>query len=185
MKTLQKRVRVMDPLSTAARQTKERFDLVRWTRDVVTSHESQFRRHEIAWSVQVEPAGGPKTLSVKAVRGMIVQVLENLLSNSVYWLKQEKMAHPDFRPEVRVVVDTAAKEIRVTDNGPGVAPAVAEEVFQPFVTTKPPHLGKGLGLYIAREIATYHKGDLSLDPRRTIHEKRLNTFVFSLGEAAR
>jgi signal transduction histidine kinase len=37
-----------------------------------------------------------------------------------------------------------------------------------------------LGLYVSREIARYHGGDLYLSPETTIHPEALNTFVFEL-----
>ena len=50
--------------------------------------------------------------------------------------------------------------IGVEDNGPGVAPEIAERLFEPFETTKP--RGMGLGLPLAKEIATRHGGALTL-----------------------
>ena len=44
----------------------------------------------------------------------------------------------------------------VQDNGPGVPVSRKERIFQPFVTTKPSGMGKGLGLFIARDMAEYH-----------------------------
>ena len=40
--------------------------------------------------------------------------------------------------------------IKVIDNGPGIAEAIIEQVFDPFFTTSPK--GSGLGLYISKEI---------------------------------
>jgi two-component system sensor kinase FixL len=52
-------------------------------------------------------------------------------------------------------------ELSVRDNGPGLAPAVAARVFEPFVTTKPD--GLGVGLAISRSIAERHGGHLSAE----------------------
>jgi C4-dicarboxylate-specific signal transduction histidine kinase len=50
-------------------------------------------------------------------------------------------------------------EVRVRDNGTGIAPKIRDRLFQPFVTTKPTGEGTGLGLSIARDIVTqYHRG---------------------------
>ena len=53
-------------------------------------------------------------------------------------------------------------QLGVEDNGPGVAPAVAARLFDPFVSTRPE--GTGLGLAIARTLAEHLGGELALDP---------------------
>ena len=49
-------------------------------------------------------------------------------------------------------------EIRVRDNGTGIAPEIRDKLFQPFVTTKPTGEGTGLGLSISYEIVTQQHG---------------------------
>lgn len=181
LKTIEKRLRMIDPLGQAARQTKETFDLVAWVREIVDSHREQFRRHNIAASIVVAPEGTQK-LSVTMVKGMVVQVLENLLSNSVYWLKQKSKLTPGFKARIVVTVDVAEKTVSVFDNGPGVAPDRSEEIFEPHVTTKPAGEGKGLGLFIAREIARYHRCALAMSDDVSA-DGSLNTFVLTLGGA--
>ncbi len=53
-------------------------------------------------------------------------------------------------------------EIRVTDRGAGIPPALQSQIFEPFFTTRTQ--GTGLGLSAARAVARAHGGDLSLDP---------------------
>jgi len=178
LKTIQKRLRILDPLSTAGRQVKETFDLAAWTREILSGHDAQFQRHKITLKYRVIPAGGE--FKVRAVKGMIVQVIENLISNSVYWLKRYRTDRPAFQPELTVVVDCKEHQVRFSDNGPGVEPDQREQIFLPFVTTKPSREGKGLGLYIAREIAHYHGAKLYLSEKPTVHPRSLNTFIFDL-----
>ena len=45
-------------------------------------------------------------------------------------------------------------EVRVRDNGTGIAPKTRDRLFQPFVTTKPTGGGTDLGLSIAWDIVT-------------------------------
>ena len=180
LKTLQKRLRILDPLSTAGRQVKERFDLIQWLDEILQSHQAQFDRHGIEYVLSMLPEDSGGTMMVRMVKGMVAQIIENLLSNSVYWLKQEKALATSFSPKIEVIVDTKAKRILVTDNGHGVDPTRMEEIFQPFVTTKPPGEGKGLGLYLSREIASYHNTSIGMSDELTVHADRLNTFVFSL-----
>ena len=50
----------------------------------------------------------------------------------------------------------------VSDTGPGIAPADAERIFEPFVTTRAE--GVGLGLSLVREIAEAHGGSARCVP---------------------
>jgi two-component system NtrC family sensor kinase len=52
-------------------------------------------------------------------------------------------------------------EIRLTDSGPGVADAMREEIFNPFVTTK--KTGVGLGLSIVSKIVDGHRGSIRVE----------------------
>ena len=57
-----------------------------------------------------------------------------------------------------------AVEIRVRDNGAGIAPEIRDKLFQPFFTTKPTGEGTGLGLSISYDIVTQqHGGTITVD----------------------
>ncbi len=91
----------------------------------------------------------------------IQQVLINLLRNAV-----EAMADVDapfIIIEARVVPGDQI-EVSVKDNGPGLSPEVAAEIFQPFVSTKPG--GIGMGLSVCSGIVQAHGGRLwwEVDP---------------------
>jgi two-component system sensor kinase FixL len=52
--------------------------------------------------------------------------------------------------------------ISVADTGSGIAPDIADQLFQPFVTTK--RQGMGVGLSISRTIIEGHGGQISVEP---------------------
>jgi signal transduction histidine kinase len=55
-------------------------------------------------------------------------------------------------------------EIRIRDNGTGIAPEIRDKLFQPFFTTKPTGEGTGLGLSISWDIVTQqHGGSIEVD----------------------
>jgi len=66
----------------------------------------------------------------------------------------------------------------VSDNGPGVEPALGEHIFDSFVTSK--REGLGMGLTISRSIAEAHDGTLGY----TLNPAGGSTFRFSLAREA-
>lgn len=174
--TLQKRISAFDELTGEKRQSKSTFDLAEVVKDVLTSHGNEFRRHNIDLDKNTP------SWRVKANRGMVVQILENLLANSVYWLKQQEKYQTGFKGKIWVRIDPAEKIITIEDNGPGVAPERKELIFQPFITSKPAAQGRGLGLYISRELAQHHDWQLYLDADVGLHRPgRLSRFVLDMG----
>lgn len=93
----------------------------------------------------------------------IEQVVLNLARNAI-----EAMAEADPGPAggtrrltLTARATPAGVEIAVADTGPGLAPGLAETVFQPFVTTKPQ--GLGLGLSISGGICEAHGARLEVE----------------------
>lgn len=104
--------------------------------------------------VKVDPGVGP----VWADHDRLEQVFVNLVENA--------LRHTPDRSRVRVSAvaspATGTVDIRVSDDGPGIAAEVAATLFEPHITG-PGTGGHGLGLTIARGIAVAHGGSLELD----------------------
>ncbi len=174
LKTLDKRVRILDELSVPGRQRRKEENLGDIVRMLVEFHADKARRDQIAVSVIQEGKG---TFREVVEKGQILQILDNLLSNSFYWLRNRL----DIRgpADVTIVLDNARREIRFTDTGPGIPPERADQVFEQFFTTKPPQSGRGLGLYIAKRLAQENNATLTLAPveKDGLHR----TFVLKFG----
>jgi two-component system, sensor histidine kinase and response regulator len=91
------------------------------------------------------------------------QVVVNLLTNARQALRD---VHGPRRLRVRTEVDADGGRVCLTiaDSGPGVAPAIAAKIFEPFTTTKAPGSHQGLGLALCDSIVKRHEGVIRLEP---------------------
>ena len=176
MTAVSKRLRVLDPLSVSGRQRKESFNLCNLIDDILSGHELQFERHRVKLNVTM-----PKdSVLIRAVKGMIVQIIENMISNSLYWLDLRSQHDPGFQPRITIAMEGDPLTIICEDNGRGIAKENREKVFRAFFSLKEKSKRRGLGLYIARECAEYHGGTLTLDEKIDIETARLHRFVLTL-----
>jgi len=99
-------------------------------------------------------------VAVTAGRIRLEQILVNLLQNALDAVREAD------DPTVTIAVAAGADSVTVTvaDNGPGVPPAVRDQLFMPFTTTKA--TGLGLGLVISADIAREFGGALRLEADR-------------------
>lgn len=90
------------------------------------------------------------------------QVLVNLLQNAIDSLEQIPAPH---QQEIRLasILRDDRGLITITDNGPGIAPAIMESIFDPFFTTKEVGKGLGLGLSLSANIIQEMGGQLSAE----------------------
>src|SRR5262249_10299188 len=89
-------------------------------------------------------------------RLQIEQVLSNLVVNAIDAASERGDAHG--RVIIRVKAGDKKVLVQVEDNGPGVAPEIADRIFEAYQTTKP--RGMGLGLHLSRQIVQKHAGRL-------------------------
>ncbi|HUB20574.1 MAG TPA: ATP-binding protein [Acidobacteriaceae bacterium] len=98
------------------------------------------------------------------------QVWTNLLDNATD-------AAPDgSKVRIRTWMENGTICVGIADQGAGIAPEIREQIFQPFYTTKPPGVGTGLGLDIAKRIVTaQYNGSIGFtsEPGRTEFVVRL------------
>ncbi|MGU9851188.1 ATP-binding protein [Pseudomonas koreensis] len=181
LKSIQKRLAILEPLSVSARQRRAMRDLGDIVNFVVNAHDSQFRRHNVRLKLDL----GSRSVKAFVIEGLVVQILENLISNSVYWLKAYSEEHESFQPEINIILSGSPPTITYYDNGPGIPTSRREVVFQPFFSTKGTIERHGLGLYIAQDCAEMMGGTLALLDEPVLREGRLNTFVLELAEEAK
>ena len=107
-------------------------------------------------------------LPIELVPQDITRVCINLIGNGFYAAtkRQKEGGDANFKPTLTVSTRDLgdAVEVRIRDNGVGIAPELRDKLFQPFFTTKPTGEGTGLGLSISYDIVTQqHGGTISVD----------------------
>jgi signal transduction histidine kinase len=131
------------------------IDEVIATCDAMTAPQRQAKRLELHFDRR-DP--GPR---VRADPDKVRQIVLNLLGNAI------KFTEPDGRITITSARIGEAACVAIRDTGRGIAPELAELVFQPFVQGDSRytrvHQGVGLGLAISRSMARAMGGDLTLD----------------------
>lgn len=112
--------------------------------------------------VHVTFALDPKADWVFVDKIQIQQVLLNLIRNALEAMQES--VERDLVLATRQVEGDMI-EVSVADTGPGIAPEIAAQLFQPFITTKAQ--GMGVGLSISRTIVESHGGRLWAEPNPT------------------
>jgi two-component system, LuxR family, sensor kinase FixL len=112
-------------------------------------------RHRITVSLRIDPDIPPLLVD----RVQIEMVLHNVLRNAVDAIADEESNARE------IIIACSAQpgfvRLAIEDTGPGVKPAIAEQLFRSFVTSRKE--GTGLGLAISRSIVERHGGRLWLD----------------------
>jgi signal transduction histidine kinase len=119
---------------------------------------------EITLRQSFDPAAGEVDIFPQDIR----RALLNVIANGFYAATKRGAATNggDYEPVLAASTKNLGDrvEIRIRDNGTGIAPDVKERMFNPFFTTKPTGEGTGLGLSISHDIIVkQHAGSIDVD----------------------
>jgi C4-dicarboxylate-specific signal transduction histidine kinase len=146
----------MRQLATGCAPRRMLVDVAELVRFVLRAHEQNVTQGQVAARLHfAEPL--PK---ISADRIQLEQVFGNLIRNAIEALKD--VPADKRKLTITVMTENAEVIVRITDTGPGLAPAVAERIFEPYQTTKPQ--GMGLGLAVSHAIVQAHGGRLWVAP---------------------
>lgn len=156
----------IDPLGTFEPPRFERFNI----------HRALERVRKLIGSsapdVMIRERYDPSLPHIRGDLDQLIQAFLNIAKNAA----EAVSGQPDgeiaymtsYRPGVRFrsAASGAARaqlEVQIVDNGPGLHPAVADRLFEPFATTKSG--GMGLGLTVAADVIARHDGRIEVDSR--------------------
>ncbi len=105
--------------------------------------------------IEVEKRYSADLPKITIIPDQIKQVILNLVQNA-----QEAISENGGRIILATVAREGTLEISIQDTGSGIAPDILDSIFEPFVTTKGPNQGTGLGLSVSYGIVKAHGGDI-------------------------
>lgn len=96
--------------------------------------------------IEIAVEGG--NFNVMMREGSCMQVFNNLIDNSVFWVGRK--SETDNR-KLKFIIDEKERTVYISDSGSGIASRFRDKIFDPFFSMKGEE-GRGLGLYIVKEI---------------------------------
>lgn len=132
------------------------------------------RAHDPNFNITLEEEYDDSVGAMRVLPHEISRVILNLAGNACYAttqksrrLKAEKNGNGhQFSPTLRVVTQVVGSsvQIRLRDNGDGIAEESRQKIFTPFFTTKPTGEGTGLGLSLSYDIVVQqHSGEMRFE----------------------
>lgn len=150
-------VRRMRRLVRADANDRRPTDVIALLDELTMLIEADARAHEVRVTIGAAPALPLANINATQIQRVVL----NFVRNAFEALADTPTALREVELKSRLT-DEGDIEISVTDNGPGVAAAAVERLFEPFYTTK--RTGTGLGLAMSRTIVESHRGTIGARP---------------------
>ena len=159
MNALRKQLSYFYPGLKYVRLKKEKVSIINLIENHISFYQTEFESKKI-YPIFELTESHEHGFTVELNVGMLNQVFDNLLSNSIYWLTYS-------RDKLKIIdrcsyhISLSGKGlVNVWDNGIGIAKEVEKDIFNPFVSCK--ENGRGLGLFICKNNLENNGGNIRL-----------------------
>ncbi len=130
-----------------AREEVVTYDLKQVVNDLVVTLVPKFKTSSVEHHIEVDP------IEMVGRPGIISQVIQNLLVNSLQHAFKERSSGK-LTLTAKLINSGNLVEIKIRDNGVGIAPEVLPNIFDPFVTTNRAKGNTGLGMHFVHQWVT-------------------------------
>ena len=163
---LRKQVSFLDPALKYVRDKKDNLELKSFLEEFISCQNERLKEDKIELVLQSQVSKTNITIN----KGKLIQIFDNLINNSVYWLKKEAAIDKKIYLEL-----SKNAKVQIWDTGKGIDPAVEYNLFDPFVTAKYDKVnkvkGRGLGLYIIKQLLEYDNCSIELLPEKNKNDR--------------
>ena len=158
VETLKEMVKAFSDYARMPRLQLDTIDLNKIVNEVLDLYLSP--NNDTLYSVTLDPSNP----SIEADIGRLRQLLHNLIKNALEANQETHSESQRDSQEEKIYISTRCAEehacryveLTITDTGPGISEDMFDQLFEPYVTTKPK--GSGLGLAIVKKIVEEHGG---------------------------
>lgn len=168
---LRKQLAHFAPSLKYVREKKETINVGEFILDICDFHKGRLKNKKILVTSETDSSN----FYININKGKLVQVIDNLILNSEYWV-QESIRKKEIHSG-KIVFSIKKPYITIFDNGKGVHELYEDSLFEPFVSGKEKPKGRGLGLFIVKQLLDAEACDIFLSPARNEFGRR---FKFEL-----
>lgn len=144
---LRKQVSFLSPGLRYVREQRQVIEMVPFLAECEAFYRDRLERGGIRIEV---PEASKEAFVLRINRGKLSQIIDNFVLNSEYWLTDD-LKHNRIK-QGRIRFEAERPFLRIADNGRGIDPSVEAALFEPFVSAKGRGLGRGLGLFIVKQL---------------------------------
>ena len=171
---LRKQMSFLSPSLRYVREQRHNIDLPEFIAELIEFYNDRLLKNKIKMHLSCLDT---VPFVVRMNKGKLTQVIDNLVLNSEYWLKED--ISQKRMDSGSIFVDISRPFVRIHDNGNGIDPSVELAIFEPFVSAKAKGQGRGLGLFIVKQLLDSEGCNIGLLPERN-KQRRLYKFQIDL-----
>ncbi len=169
---LRKQMSYLSPSLRFVREQRHDINLRDFLIELKDFYDERMKKNNISFVISGDIV---KQFSVRMNKGKLAQIIDNLVINSEYWLKED-IAQGRIESGV-LTLDISHPFVYVFDNGSGIDSKVEGTLFEPFVSAKSKGQGRGLGLFIVKQLLDSEGCSIDLVPERN---RRRRFFKFQI-----
>jgi signal transduction histidine kinase len=173
--SLQKQMSFLSPTLRYVREERHIIIIEEFINELIEYYRDRMTSSSISMKVS---ENDNSLFQVKINKGKLIQIIDNLVLNSEYWLKED-IRQGKIKKGL-IEVNIVPPYIQIYDNGRGIDPGVENSLFEPFVSTKAEGTGRGLGLFIVKQLLDSEGCNIELLSDRN-KKRHLFKFQIDLG----